>query len=194
MLIVFDLMDTLLTDPYLAAHEAASGLTFEQFEVSRPDGVYHRLERGEIGEQEYWDSLRRAGIDFDVELFHRVRRAGYRWLDGMRELTAECAAAHRTVVGSNYSDWIDELARDYLAELRVEVFASYQFGVRKPDPRFFELLCARTGTRLPDLVLIDDKPENIDAVVAVGGAGIVFRSARDTRERLRELGALRPRR
>ena len=190
MLIVFDLMDTLLVDPYLLAHEAASGLTFEHFERLRPHGVYHRLERGEIAEEEYWSSLRRSGIDFDVELFHKVRRAGYRWLDGMRELAAECAASHRTVVASNYPHWIEQVHWDFLAALEIEAFASCQFGVRKPARRFFALLCERTGAAPHELVLIDDKPQNADAVTALGGTGILFVSPQDARERLRSAGAL----
>ncbi|TWF90166.1 putative hydrolase of the HAD superfamily [Kitasatospora viridis] len=190
MLIVFDLMGTLLTDPYQQAHEAASGRTFAQFDRDRPPGVYHRLERGEIPEEAYWRSLREAGIAFNVELFHRVRREGYGWLPGMRELVVECAAAHRTVVGSNYPDWIAEVGRDFLADLGVEVFASHQFGVRKPEAAFFELLCERTGSSLRELVLIDDKQRNVEAVTALGGLGIHFVSARNTTERLRANGLL----
>ena len=50
--LVFDVMDTLLTDPYREAHKAATGRGFAEFESLRPEGVYHAFERGEIGERD----------------------------------------------------------------------------------------------------------------------------------------------
>ncbi|MEU8927111.1 HAD-IA family hydrolase [Kitasatospora sp. NPDC048545] len=198
MLIVFDLMDTLLTDPYRQAHEAASGLGFAEFDSLRPPGAYHRLERGEISEGEYWRSIRESGIAFDVDVFHTVRRQGYRWLPGMRELVADCAAVYRTVVGSNYPDWITEIGRDFLTGLGVDVYASYRFGVRKPSADFFLMLCEQSGVTPEELVLVDDKPGNTAAVLALGGRGITFTSAPQARELLGLAGetprACRPRR
>lgn len=188
MLIVFDLMDTLLTDPFLRAHEAACGLTFAEFEAVRPDGVYHRLERGEITEADYWRSLIDSGLDWDVEEFHRVRREGYAWIEGMRDLVSDCTAVNTVVIGSNYADWIDEVVRDHLHGLDVGVFASCRLGVRKPSPRFFELVADATNTPLREVLLVDDKGVNTDAVAALGGIGVRFTDATDTRQALRKAG------
>lgn len=190
MIIVFDLMDTLLTDPYLDAHEKATGMAFAEFERFRPPGLYHAMERGEVPETAYWEGLRKAGVDCDTALFHQVRRDGYRWLDGMEDLAAECAAARRTVIGSNYPDWIVEVGRDFLLGLDIEIFASYQFGVRKPSEAFFERLCDRVGATPGELVLVDDKAENTATVARLGGVGITFVSARETRRQLIRAGAL----
>jgi HAD superfamily hydrolase (TIGR01509 family) len=184
VVVVFDLMETLLTDPYRAAHEAATGLDFEELHRLRPPEVYHRLERGEIEEETYWASLRDAGIGVDEEVFHEVRRNGYQWLDGMRELVQECAAVHRTVVGSNYPDWIVEVAAEFLGDLRIDVVASCQLGVRKPSVRFFEEICERFAAPPQELVLIDDKKANTEAVARLGGLGIRFVSAAETRRQL----------
>ena len=190
MLVIFDLMETLLTDPYREAHEAAVGMSFEEFERLRPPGVYYSLERGEIKEAAYWDSLRQAGIACDPDLFHKVRRSGYRWLDGMRKIVAECARARRTVIGSNYPDWIDNLARTYLADMRIDVFASCHFGVRKPAAGFFEAICDRCSVTPEELVLIDDKKENTDSVIRMGGQGVRFISAKDACRQLQNIGIL----
>ncbi|WP_328318230.1 HAD-IA family hydrolase [Streptomyces sp. NBC_00388] len=190
MIIAFDLMDTLLSDPYRSAHEQAFGITYEEFEQRRPPGLYHRLERGEMEEGAYWDALRDAGLSFDTSVFHRTRRSGYAWLEGMRELVAECAGAHRTVIASNYPSWIEEIGRDLLRGTGLEIFASYRLGVRKPSERFFHLLCERTGVGPADLVLIDDTRANTDAVAELGGLGIPFESAAATRRHLRASGVL----
>jgi putative hydrolase of the HAD superfamily len=188
MLVAFDLMDTLITDPYRAAHEAATGMPFDAFELVRPDGVYHALERGEIPEAEYWRRLTECGIAVSSERFHEVRRSGYRWLPGMRLLVRECARLHRVVVASNYPDWIDELRREHLGD--IDSYVSYECGVRKPDPAFFAGLCTTFRASPADLVLVDDKPENCAAVELLGGAGIVFTDVASTREELARVGVL----
>jgi HAD superfamily hydrolase (TIGR01509 family) len=188
MLVAFDLMDTLLVDPYRAAHEAATGLTFEEFETRRPDGVYHALERGEIAEDEYWRRLAECGIAVSAETFHDVRRRGYAWLLGMRELLADCALLHRVVVASNYPDWIEDVRRDHLGD--VACYVSYRCGVRKPDPAFFTALCATFGVPVRDLVLVDDKDENCAAVRALGGRAVTFTGAGAARAALAGYGVL----
>ncbi|MGW7032376.1 HAD-IA family hydrolase [Streptomyces xanthophaeus] len=190
MIIAFDLMDTLVSDPYRSAHEQAFGITYEEFEQRRPEGLYHRLERGEMEEEAYWAALRDAGLSFDTSVFHRARRSGYAWLEGMRELVAECAAVHRTVIASNYPSWIEEIARDVLDGTGLDIYASYRFGVRKPSERFFHLLCEKTGVEPRDLVLIDDTRANTDALAGLGGLGIPFESADATRQQLRRSGLL----
>ena len=188
MLVAFDLMDTLLVDPYRAAHEAATGLTFEEFEARRPYGVYHALERGEIAEAEYWRRLAACGVTVVPETFHDVRRRGYAWLPGMRDLLAECAARHRVVVASNYPDWIEEVLRDHLGDVACHV--SYRCGVRKPDPAFFTGLGEAFGVAVADLVLVDDKEENCAAVRALGGRAVRFTGAAATRAGLAGYGVL----
>ncbi|WP_329195119.1 hypothetical protein [Streptomyces sp. NBC_01435] len=46
-----------------------------------------------------------------MAFFHTLRRDGYHWLDGMRALLRDCAAAHRTVIDSNYPVWIADAVR-----------------------------------------------------------------------------------
>ena len=45
--IVFDVMDTLLHDPYREAYEAATGLRFEAFAAVHPEDAYLALEGAE---------------------------------------------------------------------------------------------------------------------------------------------------
>jgi HAD superfamily hydrolase (TIGR01509 family) len=189
-LVVFDLMGTLVRDPYRAAHEAATGRSLEELLAAGAREAYHDLECGRTTEEEYWATLRGRGVECDVARFHAVRRAGYHWLDGMRDLLLECAAAHRTVVGSNYPDWVHDVEADFFAAAGVEVFASYRLGVRKPDPAFLAALCERTGCGPAGLVLVDDKTRNTDAAAAFGARGVPFTGARAAREALVAHGVL----
>lgn len=69
-----------------------------------------------------------------------------------------------------------------------DVVVSGTEGLAKPDPRVYELLVARTGRPLADLVFVDDRPENVEAACALGMAGLVFTGADALRADLRGLG------
>ena len=69
-----------------------------------------------------------------------------------------------------------------------DVVVSGTEGLAKPDPRVYELLVARTGRPLADLVFVDDRPDNVEAARALGMAGLVFTGADVLRADLRGLG------
>lgn len=189
-IIAFDLMDTLIRDPYRLAHEAATGMSFEEFETKRPYGVYHSLERGEVGEEYYWYSLREAGIAIDVDRFHDIRRCGYTWLPGMKELLVDITAIHRVIIASNYPVWIHDVQREYLGDFNLEVCSSCHLGVRKPSPDFFVGLCARHKVDIHNLILIDDTLDNIRGARAAGANAIHFAGAPVLRRSLVQLGLI----
>ena len=73
-------------------------------------------------------------------------------------------------------------------DLLEDVVVSGTEGVAKPDPRIFEVVRARTGRALGDLVLVDDRPGNVAAAVAAGMTAVVFTDAASLRVDLRERG------
>jgi HAD superfamily hydrolase (TIGR01509 family) len=189
VVVAYDVMDTLLHDPYREAHEAATGLSFETFEAIRPEGTYHALERSEIDESTYWEALRDAGIPVDVGRFHAIRRVGYRWLPGMRELLRETAARHRVILASNYpAAWIAEVHGRFFHGIHVELCGSCHLGIRKPSREFFDRMVDRFGLEPTTTVLVDDSAPNIEGAVAAGWHGVRHRDAWGTREALRALG------
>jgi FMN phosphatase YigB (HAD superfamily) len=189
-IIAFDLMDTLIRDPYRLAHEAATGMPFEELETKRPDGVYHALERGEIGEEYYWYHLQQAGIAIDVNKFHDTRCRGYAWLPGMKELLVYMTTVYRVIIASNYPVWIHDVQRAYLADLNIEICSSCQLGVRKPSLDFFIRLCARHKISIHNLLLIDDSCDNVRGACAAGANAIHFTGATLLRQSLVQLGLI----
>lgn len=69
-----------------------------------------------------------------------------------------------------------------------DVVVSGTEGLAKPDPRVYELLVARTGHPLADLVFVDDRADNVAAACALGMTGLVFTGAEALRLDLRGLG------
>ena len=182
--LAFDLMDTLVTDPYVEAYEAGSGLSWPAFRRLRPRGAYPALERGEIAEGEYWDRLRASGIPFDPERFHAVRRRGYRWLPGMQGLLADACARGQVLVLTNYPPWVRDVDTTLLRGLDLAVCASYQVGARKPQREFFERAARRHGVDPARLWLIDNSRSNVEGARRLGIRATLFEGADRLRREL----------
>ena len=60
---------------------------------------------------------------------------------------------------------------DELTELTVY---SHEVGMSKPDPRIYELACARLGVRPGETVFLDDTEEMVDGARAVGMQALLF--------------------
>lgn len=187
--VAFDLMGTVLYDPYREALAAATGgMGLAELRERRGEGLHARLERGEISEDSYWQRHREAGIPADPEAFHAARRRGYRWLPGMRRLVGDVRGCCRTVAATNYPVWIRELRMGLLAGHFDGVYASCELGVRKPDAGFYRALLERLELPASRVVFVDDRPENVRGARRVGLCGIPTAPAPRLRARLREAG------
>ena len=60
---------------------------------------------------------------------------------------------------------------------------SADYGCGKPDPAFYQAVAARTGLAAGDLLLIDDRADNVDAARACGWGAVLW----DGRRRLDDL-------
>lgn len=179
--VAFDLMDTVVRDPFREALMEASGRPFEEVIARRTPGAWHRFERGELSEQEYFASYH---LDLDVEAFQRVRRRGYCLLPGMRVLLNALGGHVTRATATNYPLWVEELADGLLAGLFDRVIASHHLGVRKPERVFFERLCASLDTEADRILLVDDRIENVEGARGAGLRAHLFLDATDLTDRL----------
>lgn len=186
--VFFDLMGTVVYDPYLEALEAATGMEITAaFKVRDPDS-WPQFELGAIDEAEF---VRRffadpdAGRRFDLGAFNRVRRQGYRFLPGMKKLLEELEGTVQRYVASNYPVWIEEMGATFEFERLFEgVYASCHLGLRKPDPAFYAAVLADSGHAAHRCLFVDDRRDNVSAALAAGMQGHVFTGAEDLRQRL----------
>ena len=187
--VAFDLMDTLVRDPFREALRAATGRPLRELFTLRDADVYPAFERGEIDEATYWASYPEVGIDVDPDRFHAVRRRETRWLPGMRELLVEVRDAGTTVVvASNYPHWLVEHADGMLAGLVDDVVGSFELGARKPDAAFYERLCARLGADPVEVAFVDDRDVNLEGAGDVGLRPVPAGEAEQVRAELRRVG------
>ena len=145
------------------------------------DHPWHRLERGEIplavARAEILELGRREGIDSDpFHLFGAMSRGGggprAEVVDIAREMKA--AGLRTALVTNNAVEFREFWRRSIpLDELFHFVIDSSEVGLRKPDPRIFELALEKLEVPAACAVFLDDYEGNVQAAQRVGIRGVL---------------------
>ena len=183
-----------LTSPLLdsfAAFQNSSGISLEQLAAAMGailarDGA-HPLFELETGRMTEADFLRMLGDELTTQLGRPVELHGFgeayfehlhpneRMIDYMRELSGR--GYKLAICTNNVREW-ERLWRAKLPvdELFEVVVDSAFVGVRKPEPRIYELTLERLGVTAEAALIIDDIELNCDAARALGMEAVWFRS------------------
>jgi HAD superfamily hydrolase (TIGR01509 family) len=186
----FDLMDTLLRDPYREAVVAATGLTFDELAHHREPGIWELFELGLIDEPDYAQRFFRHSSPHRLDI-GRLRRAlerGYEFLPGMEELLAELADRYPVHLLSNYPIWYRDLCRRFALDRFISGHhPSHEVGARKPDPDYFHRVLERLDLEPAELLFVDDARSNVDAAAALGIRAVRFEGAAALRDALKSI-------
>ena len=151
----------------------ASGLEpGEVFSRLESTGAHLGIDTGELSptglREKICEALDRS-IDHDV-----VVRAWASWVAPIprtSDVIGRLAKRHPLYLLSNTDPVHMEEVRRFGAswlDLFDGLFLSYEHGVLKPDPAFFERALATFGLNPRDCVFLDDVKENVDAAAALG--------------------------
>lgn len=107
-----------------------------------------------------------------IDLIREVRRDGFR----------------TALLTNNVREW-EPTWRSMLPvdELFETVVDSAFVGVRKPDPRIYELTLGRVGLEAPDCIFIDDMEINCEAAADLGLHAVHFRETAQARAEVHQL-------
>lgn len=179
--ILFDVMDTLVRDPFRDVIPGFFGMTLKELLAVKHPSAWVEYERGERDHGSFMRDFFTDGRPFDHAAFEQAVREAYEWLPGMEGLLARLRETDVTLVAlSNYSDWyrwIDErlgVGRYFdCAWERV----SFHTGVRKPEPEAYLGAARSLGLPPSDCLFVDDRQSNVDAARAVGMDALRFEGA-----------------
>jgi putative hydrolase of the HAD superfamily len=149
------------------------------------DHPWHRLERGEIpflaARAEINEIATARGLDFDpFGAFAKFGTGGH-MADAMVERTRQLRAdGIRTALVTNNvrelgDGWRSLIPVDELFEVVID---SSHAGVRKPDPKIFQLALDALDVTAAQSLFLDDFPGNVAAADALGIRGILVGSDR----------------
>jgi putative hydrolase of the HAD superfamily len=196
--VIFDIGGVVQDSPlhaiarYEREHGLPAGAVNRTVAACGDEGAWARLERGELTVATFCAPFeadcRGQGFVIDGErLMAYVREAHVPRppvLTAIRQLRR-----HGLRVGALTNNWVDEGRRptDGLRE-HFDVFVeSVAAGLRKPDPRIYELVCRQLGVPPARTAFLDDIGRNLKPARALGMATIKFDTAEQA---LGELGAL----
>jgi epoxide hydrolase-like predicted phosphatase len=147
--------------------------------VEHGENPLYALERGELSEREFAERLeRRLPAGFSLtrlrELYFERLVPNRPMIEFARSLRER--GVRTALLTNNVREW-EPLWRAKLPELDeiFEVVVDSAFvGLRKPDPRIYELTVERLGSQAGDCVFLDDLEVNCVAARELGMAAVLF--------------------
>lgn len=192
--ILWDVMDTLVRDPFFTHMAGFFGLTFEELLRRKHPTAWGQFELSKIDEQGLFEQFFADGTPIDGPAFKAHVRDAYAWIDGieplLRDLKQSGAEMHAL---SNYPHWYQLIEERLNLSRYVDLsFFSCDTGVRKPAEQAYLGACRALGRRPEECLFIDDRALNTDAARAAGLHALQFTGeVAALRASLRDLGFLR---
>jgi epoxide hydrolase-like predicted phosphatase len=166
-----DPMDDELGVPRGSLHRLIFG------EADDPEPDFHRLEVGALTLAEYLEGLERRAPDV---LGRPLDGDAFLKFSGARGLQVQWPIVHRiralradgmrlALLTNNAKEFAGSWRASFpVHELFPVVVDSSEVGLRKPDPRIYELTCALVGVEPVATLFLDDNVENVAAARELG--------------------------
>jgi len=190
--LLLDVMDTLVRDPFPTAVPAFFGLDLPGLLAAKHPRAWIEFELGTWDEATFLPRYFHDERPYDHAAFKRCLAQAYAWIEGMEPLLAELKQAGVAMHAlSNYPPWyrlIEE--RLGLSRYLDWSFVSCETGVRKPEPSAY-LGAAQALSRAPsECLFVDDRAKNCAAAEALGMPAHHFQTAAGLRRELVSRGVL----
>lgn len=191
-ILLWDVMGTLVHDPFFEEMPEFFGMPFEELVASLQPGAWVDFELGQRSQQEFLDDFFADGRTYDQAGFVRTVRGAYRWLPGMEELLTELRDAGCTMhTFSNYPVWYEMIEERLQVSRLVDwTFVSCLIGLRKPDPAAYAHVLDELGVPGDRCIFVDDRSSNCEAARRSGLHSLRFDGIDALRASLRDRGVL----
>lgn len=171
--IFFDLGMVLVTFDWNIAvtRLRARGIAPERMREFLADPLHDAFERNAVTAQEFFQRAKTiTGFEGSIEEFKPYWNEIFETLSENVARARELAKFYPLYVISNTNPWHMEYVEQKFPWVHLfrERFYSPLLGVRKPDPRIFEIALARTGISAHHALFLDDRAENAQGARVVG--------------------------
>ncbi len=190
--LLFDIMDTLVYNPFNREIPEYFGLSRRELLGQKHPTAWIRFELGEISEKEYLRIYFADGRDFDHASFLYAVRQAYRWMDGaepmLQLLNNQGYEIHAL---SNYPVWYRTIeARLRLSRYLNWTFVSCHTGVHKPDATAYSGAARHLNRAMENCLFVDDSITNCQAAQAIGMPAIRFSNSESFLAEIRRQGLI----
>ncbi|HEX3357237.1 MAG TPA: HAD-IA family hydrolase [Tepidisphaeraceae bacterium] len=135
------------------------------------ESLYRDASLGRISANQFWHDV---GLSPDLEdaylLRHRLTPGLHQFLKDVRPYISSIWC-----LSNDVSRWSRKLRRQFALEQDINGFViSGDVGTRKPDEAIYLQLLLQTGAKPEDIILVDDRPANLNAAERLGLQAILF--------------------
>ncbi len=191
-IVLWDVMGTLVHDPFYEEVPAFFETTLESLLSVKHPSAWSACERGEMSVEDMERNFFADGRAYDVAGLRNTMANSYRWLPGMFGLVEALHARGLSMhVVSNYTPWytmIEERLR--LSQFMRWSFVSCDVGARKPDPAYYAHVLEQLDVPATECIFVDDRDKNCAAARAAGMVALSFEDCVGVRTSLAGLGLL----
>lgn len=189
-ILLFDIMDTVVRDPFY--HDVAPffGMSFKELIESKHPTAWIEFEEGRVDEMELAGKFFKDKRSFDLEGLKNCMRRGYSYIDGIEELLCNLKENNYEMHAfTNYPIWYRLIEE----KLNISTYLSWTFcscviGKRKPDPDFYLEVIRHLRVDPTSCIFIDDRLRNVEAAIEIGINGLQFKNANLLRQDLSKMG------
>ncbi|KAJ6720963.1 ALPHA-D-GLUCOSE 1-PHOSPHATE PHOSPHATASE [Salix viminalis] len=189
-ILLFDIMDTIVRDPFY--HDVAPffGMSFKELMESKHPTAWIEFEEGRVDEMELAEKFFKDKRSFDLEGLKNCMRRGYSYLDGIEELLCNLKEnSYEMHAVTNYPVWYRLIEE----KLNMSTYLSWTFcscmiGKRKPNPGFYLEVIRHLNVDPTSCIFIDDRLRNVEAAIEIGIKGLQFKNANLLRQDLSRMG------
>ncbi|KAM0992483.1 hypothetical protein ACFX13_010888 [Malus domestica] len=189
-IILFDIMDTVVRDPFYHDVPAFFRMSFEELIESKHPTAWIEFEKGITDEMELARTFFKDGRPLDLEGLKNCMTKGYSYVEGVEELLDVLKHNNYEMHAfTNYPIWY-EMIED---KLNISKYLSWTFcscitGKRKPDPEFYLEVVRHLEVDPGSCIFVDDRMRNVEAAKEVGIVGLHFKNAESLRQDLLSMG------
>ena len=189
-IILWDVMGTLVHDPFYEEVPAFFGMTLEELLKVKHPSVWSACERGEVSVEDMETRFFADSRAYDIGGLRQTMARSYRWLPGIEALLSTLQARGVPMhVVSNYTPWYAMIeATLSLSKWMPWSFVSCDVGLRKPDAAYYAAVLQRLWVPAGRCVFIDDRQANCAGAAAAGMPSILFEDGVTTATALSALG------
>ncbi len=156
--------------------------------AERIGDVYLQASVGAITSAQLWEQL-----DISVDGSDREYCTRHAMTDGLQDFLAAPRTVRLACLSNDVSEWSTLLRRRFEIEDQLDAWlVSGDVGLRKPDPRIYDLLARRLGADSSEILFVDDRPSNLDAAAKLGWTTVRFGGQCSNHQSVDSFDELRP--
>lgn len=191
--LVFDVMDTLVKDPFFSEMPKFFGMTFEDLLRQKHPTAWVEFEKGLITEEELAAKFFADGRQINYPALQSTMASSYKYLEGIEELLVKLkAAGFEMHAMTNYPVWYKLIE----ANLKLSHYLPWTFvscegpmqGLRKPSPESYACVVTTLQKSPSQIIFIDDRQVNITGAAEAGMTALLFEGAEKLVAKLQEEG------